>query len=149
VVQPPAADRTADLVQGVLADGGQERGERLPAFVAGRAGAEGEPQERERGVRMPTSPVGVLAVHDPGLGRVQPQPDLGHPVCDRLDQHPGLTLACAVHHRVVGVALELDGWEPPGHPGVKRVVHEQVRQHGRDRRPLWGTAVSLLQGAVG
>jgi hypothetical protein len=46
-------------------------------------------------------------------------------------------------------AFEPDGRVLPGHPGVQRIVQKQVRQHGRDRRPLWGTAVSLLQGAVG
>jgi len=54
VVQPPSADRTAELVQGILADRGRKRGERLPVSVASRAGAEGEPKEGERGVRMPT-----------------------------------------------------------------------------------------------
>jgi hypothetical protein len=44
-VQPPGADRPADLIQGVLADRGQERGKVLPVPVPGLAGAEGEPEE--------------------------------------------------------------------------------------------------------
>jgi hypothetical protein len=40
-----------------------------------------------------------------------------------------------VHDRVVGVALELDCRVFPGQPGVERVVHEQVRQHGRSHAP--------------
>jgi hypothetical protein len=35
-----------------------------------------------------------------------------------------------VHDRVVGVPLEPDGRVLPGHPGVERVVQEQVRQYG-------------------
>src|SRR6266852_9986409 len=44
----------------------------------------GVAQERERGVFISTTPVAVLAVHQLGLGRMQPQPDLRHPVLDRL-----------------------------------------------------------------
>ena len=34
-------------------------------------------------------------------------------------------------------------------PGVERVMHEQVGQHRRDRGPLRGAPVALLQGPVG
>src|SRR5260370_38025687 len=34
----------------------------------------------------------VLAVHNPGLVRVQAQPDLLHPLPDRLHHHAGLAL---------------------------------------------------------
>src|SRR5262249_16919620 len=68
-VQPPAAHLGTHLGQGILADRGQERGELHPVLAAGRAGAEGEPQERERRVLVRAAPVAVLAVHDPGLGR--------------------------------------------------------------------------------
>ena len=40
---------------------------------------------------------------------------------------------CGVPVSVLGVALELDGRELPGEKQVERVVHEQIRQHGRDR----------------
>jgi hypothetical protein len=74
----------------------------------------------------------VLAVHDLRLVGMQPQPDLFHPVPDRLDQLPGLTLSDAMHDRVVGIALEADGWILPRQPHIERIVHEQVRQHRRD-----------------
>ena len=38
-----------------------------------------------------------------------------------------------VHRHVVGVALERHSRVSAGQPHVERVVHEQVRQHGRDR----------------
>jgi hypothetical protein len=79
---------------------------------------------------------------------MQPQPDLGHPVPDRPAGVLRLASADAVHHAVVGVAFERYRREDPAHPRVERVMQKQVRQHGRDRRALWGTAVSLLQGAV-
>ena len=36
---------------------------------------------------------------------------------------------------VVGVPLELDARVLPGEPGIERVVHEQVRQHGKPSHP--------------
>ncbi|GAA4472471.1 hypothetical protein GCM10023170_092320 [Phytohabitans houttuyneae] len=105
----------------------------MPA--AGLAGAEGEPEERERRVLVRAASVAVLAVHDPGLVRVQSQPDLDHPVLDRRPYRLRLLLADAMHDRVVGVALERDARETLGHPRVERVVHEQVCQHRRDYAP--------------
>ena len=49
---------------------------------------------------------------------------------------PGLSLADAVHHRVIHVPLEPDTRELPGHPGIKRIVQEQIGEHGRNRGPL-------------
>lgn len=50
---------------------------------------------------------------------------------------------------VIGIPLELDIPEVAGKPEVERVVHEQIRQHGRDRGALRGPPVPLQQGAVG
>ena len=71
----------------------------------------------------------VLAVHDPGLVRVQTQPaTLGQPDPDHVADPLRLLLSFAVDHHVVAVALEPDAGIFPGHPSVERVVHEQVRQ---------------------
>src|SRR5680860_1462106 len=82
----------------VLADRGQKRVENLPVLAPRRAGTEGVPEERERGVLMIEPPLPVLAVHDLGLGRVQPQPDLDHPVPDRHHQAVRLAFGDAMHH---------------------------------------------------
>src|SRR5664279_2906488 len=37
----------------------------------------------------------------------------------------------------------------PGHPRIERVMQEQIRQHRRHRRPLWGPAVSLQHAPIG
>src|SRR5680860_1114693 len=42
--------------------------ENLPVLAPRRAGTEGVPEERERGVLMIEPPLPVLAVHDLGLG---------------------------------------------------------------------------------
>lgn len=82
------------------------------------------PQERAAGVLMVESRPSILFVHDPGLGRVQPQPDLGHPVPDRHHQRLCLGFGGDVHHGIICELLEVDPRMVPGHPPVERVVHE-------------------------
>src|SRR5450755_296300 len=101
-VDPPAADLLADLLQGVLADRGQEPHERTAVPVLRAALAEREPQEGERRVLIRAPPPLVLAVPDPGLAGMQPQPDLLHPVPEGSQHLAGLPLSDAVHHRVSG-----------------------------------------------
>ena len=86
LVKPPAANLAAELLQGLGADRGRERQESCAVFASRRAWPEREPQERERGVFVVSRSSAVLAVHDLGLGRVQSQTDLFHPVPDRC-QH--------------------------------------------------------------
>jgi len=73
---------------------------------------------------MIATPVGVLAIHDARLVRMQLQTDLRQASSDRVPDPVGLGLAAAVHHRVIAVPLELDVRVLPGHPGIERVVHE-------------------------
>ena len=63
----------------------------LPAPVLSQPGAERVAQERERRDLMIATPVGVLAINDPGLIWVQFQADLRQPRCEGI---PYLT-ACA------------------------------------------------------
>jgi hypothetical protein len=58
------------LVRALRADRGQERQELLPPTVPERARAEHEPEEGERHDREPAAALAVLAVHNPGLGRM-------------------------------------------------------------------------------
>src|SRR5215217_3386633 len=113
-MQPPAADFSTDPFEGFLADRGQERRERTAVSVARLAWPEREPQERERRGGVATTSVVIPAVHDLGLVGMQPQPDLLHPVPDRLPQAAGLAFADAVHHRIVDIAFELHGRVLPG-----------------------------------
>ena len=87
--------------------------------------------------------VAVLAVDDPRLVGVEPQPDLCHPRGDPAQHVSACEPRPAVHDRVVGVALERAVREVPDHPGIERVVHEQVREDRRDRRPLRSSLISL------
>jgi hypothetical protein len=63
------------------------------------------------------------------------RPHLSHSLGDPGQHLAGLGLAVAVPDSVVGVALEHHPGVGSGQPRVERVVHEQVRQHRRHRRP--------------
>jgi hypothetical protein len=97
-------------------------------------------------VLFPT--VAVLAVDDPRLVGVEPQAHFFHPRGDPGKHVLGLPPALAVHDSVVGIALKWAVRVVPGHPRIERVVHEQVRQDRRNRRPLRSSLVSLNQGAI-
>src|SRR3954451_18886526 len=109
---------------------------------------EGVPEEGKGGVLVLRPAPTVLAVHDPRLLRVKPKPDLAHPRGDPGKHILGLPPALAVHDSIVGIALTRAAREVPGHPRVERVMHEQVRQDRRDRRPLRSSLAALLKGAV-
>src|SRR5664280_1523024 len=121
-MQPPPADLLTHLLLGVLAHRGEEGRERLTVPAPCPPGAERVPQEREVGVLMIEAPLPVLAVHDLGLGRVQPQPNLHHPVRDRHQQPVCLPVGHTVHDSVIRVPLKFDGRVLPDHPRVERVV---------------------------
>src|SRR5579863_729825 len=95
-VQPPGPYLSADFLQGLRADRGQERGELHPVLAPCLPWPEREPQERERRVLCRTSPVAVLAVHDRGLTWMEFQADPGHPLMQRGQDLAGLVLADAV-----------------------------------------------------
>ena len=93
-------------------------------------------------------PVRVLAEHDLGLLGVKLEAQGLEPLGHRGPQLSGLFLGVAVNDDVVRVALERTVWVFPVHPLVERVVHEQVGQNGRDRRPLGGSLLPRHEGPV-
>ena len=121
----------------------------MPGPALGQPRPELVAQERERRDLMIVTPVGVLAVDDARLVRMQLQTDLRQASSDRVPDLVGLGLAATVHDRVVAVALERNGRELPGHPRIERVVQEQVREQRGDRRSLRGTAIPRYQRPVG
>ena len=51
---------------------------------------------------------------------------------DGLFKRARLLLSAAVHHDIVRISLKLYRWVQPLHPGVKRIVQIEVRQHGTE-----------------
>ncbi len=89
--------------------------------------------QRERHVLIGTAPPVVLAVHDPGLVRVQLQPQTGQPRIERGPHLAGLPLGRTMDHGVVGIPFERHGRELPRQEHVERLVQHQVGQHRGDR----------------
>ena len=85
----PGTQHLAHRLDRLLAGGGQEAHEVPPDPADRQPGPERVPGERERRVLIQATPICVLAVHDLGLGRVQPQPDLLHPAGERGQHHAG------------------------------------------------------------
>jgi hypothetical protein len=127
-VNAPAPDLMTDPGQRLPADRGRETDKEVPSPAFGQPRPERVPQERELLMLERAGAAGVLAVHYPGFHRVQFQPALRHPGSDLVPDELGLGLAAAVHDRVIAVALERDGRVGPGHPRVKRVMHEKISQ---------------------
>jgi hypothetical protein len=71
---------------------------------------------------------------------MQPQPNFLHPRFERGPHLLGLTLGHTMHHRIIRIAFEVNGREFPCEELVERIVHEEVGEHGRDRRSLRGNA---------
>src|SRR5439155_642541 len=67
----PGADLRSHGLHRLRADRGQERHEMLAVLALGQPRPELIPQERERRDLMIVTPVGVLAVDNPGLARMQ------------------------------------------------------------------------------
>src|SRR6266516_1008632 len=140
-VQLPPAHGVAEPFQGLVADRREERGEHLPPRTPGCAGPERVPQEREGRVLVGATPVAVLAVHDPGLVGMQPQPDLGHPVPDRPAQLRALDLRshCEACRGVTGrVTIEI------AHPPGAEVQWDWFER----RRAPWGGTAYVLGGTL-
>ena len=129
-VQPPAADLPPHPGAGLVADRRCEADEASAGPAADQPWAERVAEEVEPLVLMGAPPVIILAVHDGGLGLVQLQAARRQPDRDGVPDLPGLLLAGAVHDDIVAVAFEPDVREGPGHPGIERVVQEDVGEQG-------------------
>jgi len=70
----------------------------------------------------------IFTIDDPRFIRVQPQTYLAHPRGDRSKHLFGLPSAHTMHDSIVGIAFEWTTRKLPGHPDIKREMHEQIRQ---------------------
>ena len=109
---------------------------------------ERESEEGKRGVLVLAPTPAVFAVDDPCLVGMEPQSNLVHPLRDPGQHRLGLCPAFAVHDGIVSEAVKRAARILPGHPRIERVVHEQVRQARRDRRPLRSSPAALFKGPV-
>ncbi len=129
LMEPPTADLPSHPHAGFLADRWREVHEMLPEPALRQPGPKRVPEERERHVLIPATPIRVLAVNDAGLGLIQVQPAFGQPAADRCQHFAGFPLGSAVRHSIIRVTLERDVREGPGHPRIEGVVQEDVGEH--------------------
>ena len=127
---------------------GREAGEAPAVFAACPPCPEGVPEEGKRGVLVRCPAPTVLAVDDPRLVRVQPEPDLLHPRGDPAKHVLGLPSRRAVHDRG-----ESPGGVAP--PGARRTRREPLSSPGSHRpavrahpEPPVGEQAGLASGDV-
>src|SRR6266566_2420592 len=146
-VEVPGPDLAAFRLLRLAADGRGEASE-IASAATGKTAPEGVAQEVEAGVLEVAWAVRVLAVHDLRLHGVQLEAKSPEPTGDGGPQRPGLFLGVAVRSDVVRIALERAARELPVHPRIKRIMHEQVSQDGRNRGPLRGSLLPRDNGPV-
>ncbi|GAB7543336.1 hypothetical protein CS8_030080 [Cupriavidus sp. 8B] len=77
-------------------------------------------------------PVGLLAVHDFGLFRMQIQLAFGQPHLQPLLKPSRLRFALAMTDDVISITFEWHVRVMLPHPPVERIVEKQVSQHRTD-----------------
>jgi hypothetical protein len=131
-MQAPSAHASTHSLAGGLADRWDEADKAPAAAVLRQSRPEREAEKVEGPNRVRSGAIGIFAVDDPGLLRVQLQTALRKPPFQRLMQLKRLCLAPTMSDGVIGVAFEWDVRELPVHPAVERVVKKKTRQHGTD-----------------
>ena len=111
-MQAPAPNRGADPLGCLVADSRVE-----PIKLRTRARLRWSCPERvaqkiKRSMRIVPAPVAILAVHDAGLVRVQPQLACSHSGLQGLPEVFGLLLRGALTYHIISVTLKRNGWMP-------------------------------------
>src|SRR5439155_12310229 len=141
-VEVPVPDLFVDRLSCLAAHGRVEADE-VAVLPLDHATPEGVAEEVEAGVLVVPSALRVFAVHDLRLVGMQLEAERPEAAGDGGPELPGLLLGVAVDNHVIRVALEGTARELLGHPGIERIVHEHVRQQGRDRGALRGSPLPL------
>jgi hypothetical protein len=131
-MQAPSAHALPHPLAGRLADRWDEADKAPAVAVLRHSRPECEAEEVEGPNRILSGAIGIFAVNDPGLLRVQLQKALRKPLFQRLMQLKRLCLAATMADGVIGIAFERDVRELPVHPAVERVVKKKIRQYGAD-----------------
>ena len=129
-------------LQGIGAHPRQEIGKCLLLTVDGLPRPKRESEEREVHMRIGCGSVAVLAVHDLRFLRMHRQPTFRQPQCDGPHYLFRLLLSAAVNYRIIGIAGKRTVWIGTLHPGIERVMHEQVHQNRADHPALRRTALA-------
>src|SRR6516225_996761 len=119
-----------------VADRWQEAYRQLTHPIPDTSRSERIAQEVELTERIAGLPVGLLAVHDFGLFRMQIQLAFGQPPLQSLPKLARLRFALAMTDDVISITFERHARMMLLHPPVKRVVEKQVSQQWTDDTAL-------------
>src|SRR3954449_8666158 len=131
-MQAPPAHASTHSYTGGLADRWNEADKAFAVTVLRQSRPECEAEKVEGPNRVLSSAIGIFAVNDLGLLRVQLQTAFRKPLLQRLMQFKRLCLAPTMADGVIGVAFDRDVREFPVHPTIKRIVKKKIRQHRTD-----------------
>ena len=135
-MQAPASNRLSDRAQCTPADRRRERCEQTTVSIACRSRTERVTQKIKRHILRLTTTIRILAVHHPGLVRVQFQSYSTKPCTQVLAHLDSLSFGTAVKDTVIGIATKRHPRVMGCQPMVQRIVQEQVRQDRRQRATL-------------
>ena len=141
-VQRPAPDGPSDRLERGWASRGAERDAHPPVSFAHHPRPEHVAEKVEPKTRVIVASALILAVDDFRLLGMQRQSAVSKSSLKRRPQRRRLGLRTTVADRVIGVALERNVREVPGHPHVERIVEEEIGQKGADHPALWRPLLS-------
>jgi hypothetical protein len=147
-MQPPTPHGLPHRFGGPGTDRWREVNEILPLAILRPAWTKRVAQEIEALLGERTPSVGILAVHDVCLVRMQFQMALRLPHSDARLKPARLRFTLAMRDDIIGVALEGDGRLFPLHPGIERIMQEEIGKDRADTTPLWDPLPSLDEGAI-
>jgi hypothetical protein len=97
---------------------------------------------------MAPGPVGIRAVDNLCLLRVEHQPTRREPLLKSRPQGFGLVACPTVADRVIRVPFKGNRRMSPRHPPIERIVQEQIREDRTNDRSLRGSRLPSLEAAI-
>jgi hypothetical protein len=92
--------------------------------------------------------VGVLAIDDRGLLRMEIQPAFQESPLQNLAQPRSFMLATAVADDVVGIPLKRNTGKSPLQPYIEHIVQKQISQKGANDAALWRSPFPRYKTAI-
>ena len=146
--QTPTPDRLPHRYGGPGTDRWREVNNILPLAILRPSWAKRLPQEIEALLGGRTPPVGIFAIHNVCLVRMQFQMALRQPRGDARLKPARLRFTLAMRDEVIGRALEGDGRLFPAHPGIERIMQEEIGKDRAHTAPLRDPLSPLDEGAI-
>jgi hypothetical protein len=147
-VQSPAPDRLPHRFGGPSTDRWGEVDEVLPPAILRPSWAKRIAQKIKAVVQEGTTSIRILTVHDVCLVGMQFQLALCQPGRNAGLKPARLRFTLAMRDDIIGVALEGDGRLFPLHPGIERIMQEEIGKDRADTTPLRDPLSSLDEGAI-